>query len=39
MKLKTLALSSVAAFAVMAGGASAADLACLITKTTPTPSS
>ena len=37
MKLKTLALSSVAAFAVMAGGASAADLACLITKNNTNP--
>jgi len=37
MKLKTFALSSVAALAVMAGSASAADLACLITKNDTNP--
>ena len=37
MKLKTFALSSVAAFALMAGSASAADLACLITKNNTNP--
>lgn len=37
MKLKTFALSSVAALALMAGSASAADLACLITKNDTNP--
>ncbi len=37
MKLKTFALSGVAALALMAGSASAADLACLITKNDTNP--
>ena len=37
MKLKTLALSGAAALALMAGSASAADLACLITKNNTNP--
>jgi fructose transport system substrate-binding protein len=37
MKLKTFALSSAAALALMAGSASAADLACLITKNNTNP--
>lgn len=37
MKLKTLALSGAAALALMAGSASAADLACLITKNDTNP--